>query len=45
MRVAINSFAMAVVLLTVSSAAAQQIVDQWRYTLQRPADGWQADGF
>ncbi|MCA9128475.1 MAG: beta galactosidase jelly roll domain-containing protein [Planctomycetales bacterium] len=29
----------------VASAQAQEIVDTWRYTLRRPAEGWRSAGF
>ncbi|QDT04017.1 Beta-galactosidase [Rubripirellula lacrimiformis] len=39
------SLIFAVTLVGASMGAAQEIVDQWRYSLRRPADGWQKPAF
>ena len=39
-----KSFAIQLLLLVAASSSAQEIADQWRYTL-RPADGWQLTDF
>ncbi|QDT43858.1 Beta-galactosidase [Gimesia alba] len=40
-----NALAMALMICSPTLALAQEINDQWRYTLQKPAEGWQATEF
>ncbi len=42
----VRSLFVAAFLVTLSTTSlAQEIVDTWRYTLRKPADGWRAPGF